>query len=253
MNILITGSNGYIGQKLVNSFISEHNIVKLTRQECDLANVNSVNEWFKNKKFDVVIHTAACGGNRLKKETSDILDENLIMFFNLLKHKSHFSKFINFGSGAEIYKTNSPYGLSKAVIAESMKDKPNFFNIRIYAAFDEEEDDRRFIKSNILRYKNKEPLVIHQDKKMDFFYMKDLISLVKYYINNDNPPKEIDCTYKQTLTLSQIASIINSLDNHKCEIVINSNNLDQQYCGTYTPLIDYFGIETGIKEVYKVI
>jgi hypothetical protein len=42
--------------------------------------------------------------------------------------------------------------------------------------------DDIFIKANILRYIKKEPIQIHENKCMDFFYMEDLISVVKYYI-----------------------------------------------------------------------
>ena len=41
--------------------------------------------------------------------------------------------------------------------------------------------------------------------------MKDLISLVDYYIHNDGI-KDINCSYEYKYTLSNIANIINQLD-----------------------------------------
>ena len=103
---------------------------------------------FEGKQFDVVIHTAVVGGSRLKKEDSSILDQNLKMHYNLLDQQDKYTKFIYFGSGAEVH-PNTPYGLSKFIINQSTKDKPNFHNLRIYGVFDENEWETRFIKTNI--------------------------------------------------------------------------------------------------------
>jgi nucleoside-diphosphate-sugar epimerase len=253
MKILITGGNGYIATRFKKNLQELYKITTVTRLDFDLTNREQTNKWFEDREFDIVIHTAAVGGNRLTTDTSKTLDQNLAMYYNILENKNNFKKFIHFGSGAEIYAKDSPYGISKIAIAESIKDKLNFYNIRIFAVFDENELDRRFIKSNILKYKKKESLTIHQDKKMDFFYMKDLVNLVRYYIEHDNLPKKIDCTYEKTYTLSEIAALINNLDKHKCEIVVQNFNVAQQYCGTFTPLIQYIGLEKGIEEVYKVV
>lgn len=60
MNILITGANGYIGKEIYNflSSSTNYNIYALTRQVCDLTNREDVDKFFKNKYFDIIIHTA---------------------------------------------------------------------------------------------------------------------------------------------------------------------------------------------------
>jgi nucleoside-diphosphate-sugar epimerase len=251
MKVLITGTNGYIGNLLQASLSSNYQVTKLSRKEADLTNFEQVKIFFSNKTFDIVIHCASKGGNRLIKDNWDVMDNNLLMYYNLLNFHTQFNKFIHFTSGAE--NRLDPYGLSKKIISKSIEDKKNFFNIKIFATFDENELSTRFIKSNLLRYKNKVPLLIHQDKKMDFFYSKDLIRLVEHYINNDNLPKTIDCTYQKTYTLREIATIINNIDNHKSEIIIDSPITGSPYCGIYTPILPYTGLEKGIKEVYKAI
>lgn len=253
MNILITGTNGYIGNLLYTSLFQKYQITKLTRKEADITNYRQIKNFFNKKNFDVVIHCASNGGSRLLKDDWDVMDNNLIMYYNLLKHKHHYKKFIHFTSGAEDELESSPYGLSKKVISKSIENKNNFFNIKIFATFDENELDTRFIKSNLLRYKNKQPLLIHENKQMDFFYTKDLISLVNHYISNNDLPKTIDCTYQKTYTLKEITTIINNLDTHKSKVAIKNTTPGVPYCGTYTPIIPYIGLEKGIKEVYKVI
>jgi nucleoside-diphosphate-sugar epimerase len=149
MNILITGGNGYIAKNLYEGLKDKHNITRISRDDFDLTDRVLTDKFFEEKYFDVVIHTAISGGSRLRKDTEDVLDENLIMYYNLLANESKFKKFISIGSGAEIFSQEEPYGLSKHVINYSMKNKPNFHNVRIFAVFDENELETRFIKTNI--------------------------------------------------------------------------------------------------------
>lgn len=250
-NILITGGTGYVGQSLFNYLKHDNKITLLTRKELDLTNPIETNSWFKDKYFDCVLHTAITGGNRTVLDTSHTLDNNILLYYNLLHNQDHFTRFINFGSGAELYSNDAPYGLSKFTIYKSILEKPNFFNIRIFAVFDENENSRRFIKSNILRYINQESLLIHKNKQMDFFYMSDLCELVKFYIKADNPPKEIDCTYSYSPTLLDIANIINDLDSYTCNIdILDNTGLDTSYTGYPNTLLNYFGLYSGIKEMY---
>jgi GDP-L-fucose synthase len=251
MKILITGGNGYVAKSLAYAFKSKYDITTISRSDFDLSNRKAVDKWFKTKYFDVVIHTAIVGGSRLKPEDSAILDQNLNMYYNLLNNKDKFNKFINFGSGFEFIPNPTPYAISKNTIYNSIIDKPNFYNIRIYGIFDENEWETRFIKTCIKRYINHQDLEIYKDKYTDFFYIQDLISLVDYYLNNNNPPKEINCTYKESYKLSNIANIINTLDNHKVKINTIEPELAPSYVGQFYELgLDYVGLEQGIKNVY---
>lgn len=250
--ILITGGNGYIAKSIKKELI-DYDIKMISRSDFDLTNKELVANFFKSANhFDVVIHTAICGGSRLKFEDSNTLDNNLKMYYNLLEHNHKFNKFISFGSGAELYYTNTLYGLSKKVISESIKNKLNFFNLRIFAVFDENELNTRFIKSNILRYIQKEPIAIYENKKMDFFYMKDLINLIKFYIETDNPSKEINCVYNKKYTLLDIANAINNLDNYNVNIK-NSNIYTNDYIGEFNIPINLIGFETGLRNVFNTL
>lgn len=252
MKILITGGNGYIAKSLYNSLKNKHDITCITRQDFNLTAFQAMNQFFQNKYFDVVIHCAVQGGSRLKEDSYKDMDINLSMYYNLLQHKPHYKKLIHLGSGAEIYNPESPYGLSKKVIANSISEIENFYNIRIFAVFDENELDTRFIKSNLKRYINREPIVIHQNKYMDFFYMEDLVSLVEFYILNENPPKEIDCSYYELKTLHHIANMINHLNGHQTLIQLNDSILGKEYIGKFTDLgLNYIGLEKGIETVYN--
>ena len=251
MNVLITGGNGYIAKSLSKNL---DNVTSITRKDFDLTDRHATNKWFEGKYFDIIIHTAVKGGSRLLVDGGNVFYENIQMFYNLLNNKHCFGKLINFGSGAELGIPSNPYGLSKNIISKIIDSEPYFYNIRIYGLFDKNELDTRFIKSNIKRYINKESIEIHQDKLMDFFYMKDLIELVRHFIYKDNLPKNVDCTYDiDACSLSDIAYIINDLSDYKVEIKVGEGK-GKKYVGDWNPInINYIGLEQGIKETYKQI
>ena len=254
MKILITGGNGYIAKSLYNTLKDKYNITCITKQDFDLTNSSDTLEYFSDKHFDIVIHCAVSGGSRLKQETWNDMDSNLKMYYNLLNCKNKFTKLIHFGSGAELIAQNTPYGLSKHIIRQSILEKDNFYNIRIFGVFDENELDTRFIKGNIKKYLNNQSITIHQDKFMDFFYMKDLVSLVEYYILNENLPSEVNCSYSEKYTLSNIANIINSLGNYRVNVDYNTEGMTEDYNFKDTnplPNIPFIGLENGIKQVYN--
>ena len=252
MNILITGGTGYIAKNLYEGLKDKHNVTTISRDDFDLTNRNLTDNFFKEKYFDVVLHTAIAGGSRLRKDTEDVLDQNLMMYYNLLANESKYKKFINIGSGAETFAQQEPYGLSKHVVNYSMKNKTNFHNVRIFAVFDENELASRFIKASVLKYLNDQPIEIHQDKLMDFFYMKDFIKLIEYCISAESLPKEVDCSYRNIYHLKDIARIINTLDENTVPIKIVNKKIGVGYVGTFTNLeIDYIGIEEGIESVFN--
>lgn len=258
MRILITGKNGYIAKSLVNNlgnhfdFTYPNFIATCGRDDFDLTDRQETNNWFsKYGYFDVVIHTAINGGSRLKKDDNGVLANNLKMFYNLLANKNRFGQLISFGSGMELNNPTDPYGLSKRIIWDIIKNDPKLNNIRIFGVFDENELDTRFIKNNLKNYINKEPLVIHQNRYFDFIYMQDLITIVKFIIVNPHI-KLIDCCYNEHYTLSEIADYINTLDSHYCEIKINNKKLDTPYKGHFINYkLNLKGLKQGIKKIYN--
>jgi dTDP-4-dehydrorhamnose reductase len=250
MRILITGANGYIGKTLYNSLNTKYDVVPLSRKELDVTNLKQVKDYLKNKYFDVVIHCAVEGGLRLEPENSSILDSNLKMYYNLLECKNHFNKFFYFGSGAE--KQDTFYGLSKKVLNQSIQGKDNFHNVRIFAVFNENELESKFVKTNIRNYITRKDIGIFQNKYMDFFYMDDLITLMDYCIVTDNLPKEINCSYNYSPTLYDVAQIINNLSDYKVNINIEEWGMAPLFNGSFTDLgLNYIGLEQGIKNVYN--
>ena len=254
MNVLITGGNGYIAQSLAKG-LKSHKVTLVTRKDFDLANSFDTRWWLQNKFFDVCIHTAVVGGSRLKEDDWSVLDDNLRMYYNLVENRNHFKRLIHFGSGAELYASDKPYGYSKKVIAQSILNNKEFYNLRIYGVFDENELDSRFIKANIKRYIDKVPMEIHQDKDMDFFYMEDLVTVVNHYITEPDPDKEFECTYDEHYDLVDIANMIMKADSHFTEINIRQFGKAPSYISPFQNKhsFDFVGLEEGIKRTYNKI
>lgn len=269
MKILITGAHGFIGRNLSKG-LQGHEITELTRDLVDLTSKEQTYRFFKYNYFDLVIHCAISGGRKDINDTSEVLWENLCMFYNLLNNKSKFGRLINIGSGAELdrsddinliypeYKDKYPldfYGMSKNIICRIVEGQYNFHNVRLFNVFGVGEENQRFIKSSILKYIKKQSIVIHQDKLMDFFYIEDLVKLINYFIDNKFFPKDINAVYKPKYHLSEIAGIINNLSDYKVDIIINEPGFSKSYIGkpliTEIVPIKFKGVEDSIKEIYN--
>jgi GDP-L-fucose synthase len=266
-SILITGAKGYIARNIASK-LDNCNVTLTDRTTLNPLNSDDVDAFFKDKYFDVVFHTAIKGGTRLAPDEENFVYQNCLMHFNLLKNEKHYGKYISFGSGAEFDRATNvnensnfdkslptdPYGMSKILIAKSGESFEKFYNLRIFNIFDEDELPTRMIKGNIYRYINKEKIVIHQDKYMDFMYFDDFMKIINYYIQNEKCPKSINCSYENKYLLSDIALIINNLDSHKVEVEIQDGQLGKSYTGKFE--LDHYGIEVnnlerGIQQCYS--
>ena len=142
------------------------------------------------------------------------------------------------------------------VLNQSIQDKDNFYNVRIFAVFDENELESKFVKTNIRNYITEKDIEIFQNKYMDFFSFDDFIKIVKMYIEEEagNLKKTVDCCYNKKYTLLDIAKIINNLDNHKVNTtVLNVEALGSEYTGVYCAnyKLNYKGLENSIKDMFK--
>jgi len=272
MKILITGGSGFIGRNLVKALDQEHDVFAPSSKELDMTNSYDVEKYLQNKYFDWVIHCAIKGGRRVKGDTPYDAYDNIKMFFNLMNNKDRFGKLINFASGAEFDRASAindksslkssyptdPYGMSKNVISRIIQECRNCYNFRVYGVFGADEDDTRFIKSNIKRYKNAQNLEIHQQKAFDFFYIEDLITIIKYYINNPKYPLDydMDLVYQQKYKLTDIGNMINNLSAYKVKVEASDHREAPSYLGSNLgiPLdIELVGLEEGIKRVYNAL
>lgn len=258
MIILITGGKGFIATEIYNKLKYKYTVFNPSRHEFNLLDKSSITTYFDNNIiYDLIIHTAIKGGSRLIIDSSDIFYDNIKMFYNLLEHKNKFLKLINFSSGASydrnidingenkilLSNPDDYYGISKNVIDRLILNIDNFYNIRIFNVFSENEKESRFIKTCIKHAAQKQDIIINNDRYFDFFNIDDLIKVIEYYLTSTNLEKDIDLCYKKKYKLSEIAEII--IKNKNINIIIDMvSNLN--YIGNCEKLYKYNIPFTGL-------
>lgn len=248
MNILITGSNGFIGRHLINYLINKtsHKIYAPSSKELNLTDEAKIDEYIRLNSIHFIIHAANKGGGRDTTDMKNIAEYNLRMFFNLAKHEKKVKKIINLGSGAE-YGKHKPivnakeddvnlqlpldeYGFYKAIISRYIERSDKIVNLRIFGCYGEYENYRyKFISNAILKNLLHLPITINQNVFFDYIYIKDLIRMISYFIENDGDYKFYNITRGEKIDLVTLANLVNEVSSFKSEIRILHDGLSKEY------------------------
>jgi len=273
-SVLLLGSNGFIGKNLVNSLKDVYDLSFPNSKVLDLLDTDAVAQYIKSHKFDTIIHCATHNATITSKKDQHILQNNLLMFFNVARLEKYFKRMIYFGSGAEYssnaylprmkesyfnsYVPTDEYGLSKYVMAIHAGKSRNIFDLRLFGVYGAFEDWRiRFISNAICRAQFHEPITIQKNVHFDYLYVKDLCVIVKKFIGAKTIPYHHFniCTGK-SIDLNSIAKIVLSVSKSSVPIVIKKHGLKKEYSGDNRRLLNFIGkfpytsMEQSINELY---
>lgn len=258
MNIFITGAGGFVGKHLVEHLKDKYSLLIPSHKELNLLDENAVDTFFKNNKVDVVIHTALVGGSRIEEAAESALEQNLRMFFNIIRNKKHFKKLIHCGSGAE-YDKRFPiikakeedsdkrvpideYGFGKYVCSKYVENSEHIVCLRIFAVFGPGEDYRyRFISNAICRNIFGLPITMRQNVYFDYIYIKDFVKIVDYFVENKGKHKFYNIGTGKSVDLKTIAKKINEMADKKSKIIIKKKGLNNEYSCNNTRLTKELG------------
>lgn len=273
--IFLTGANGFIGRNIADKLSKKYIFFAPTHNQLDLLNFDSVSSFFqKNGPFDLVIHTAIAGGNRITGDGEEYAMSSMRMFFNIASNEKYFKRFFYFGSGIEYGKEKpikkvsevdfgvrvpkSNWGLYKYSCAEFVQTHHKFVNLRIFGAFGRWEDYRiRFISNSICKNINSLPIVINQNIKMDYLYIDDLVLIVDRFINKRLKFNAYNLTPTKSTDLISIAEIINSVSNKKVPVIIKNKGFSPEYTGNNKRLLQEIGnfnftkIDKSISQLFQ--
>lgn len=272
MNVLVTGATGFLGSNVVKISNNNFNFLGVTKSNLNLFSTTDIDSFIFKNKIEAVIHCAIEGGHRLEKDDYDVFYKNILMYENLIKFKDRYKIFINIASGAEfdrrndinLYKEeelykNIPidyYGLSKNIISKLNNQFDRGINLRIFNCFYPNERNTRFISNNIKKYINREPMIVHQDRYIDFLFLPDFIKVLEHFLNLPKDlPNDINISYKEKYKLSDILNKINNLNSYKSEIIVENEGLNLSYTGNSSKFeklnLSLEGIDKGINYCYN--
>lgn len=250
MKILITGGQGFIGKNLFAYLKGIYQIENPGRQKLNLLDPEQVFQYLKEKRFDVIIHTAVYDAVAVgsTKDPAKVLEFNLKMFFNLVRAENFFGKMIYFGSGAEFnrsdwkakmredyFDTHVPadqYGLSKYIMTQFALSHKKIYNLRLFGVFGKNDDWKTRVIPNLccLAIRN-QSLIIDQNKDYDYLYVEDLAKIVRWFIEHRPKKKVYNVCTGRTIDFLTIARKIIKISGKKLALKVIKRGLGKEYSG----------------------
>ncbi|MBF0359010.1 MAG: NAD(P)-dependent oxidoreductase [Magnetococcales bacterium] len=266
MEVLITGTNGFIGRNLKEFFEKKaYNLKCPKRGELNLLDSDAVYNYLKDNKFDAIIHLGV---------TLTSVEENLKMYFNIERCSAFFGKLICVGSGAEFdmrnyqpkmdesyFKKHIPtdiYGFSKYVIARDIETNPaNIYNLRVWGIYGKYEDySRRFISNNICRLLSGLDISINRNMYFDYLYVDDFSRIVEAFIENTPKKKIYNTCSGERVGLVDLAKMINEVHGGGSNIIVKQEGENPEYTGDNSMFLKEFDsirftkVQDAIREMY---
>jgi len=196
MNLILTGSTGFLGSHLLRRLIKlNHNVVCLKREISNLWRVNNLldkADWLNletidlkevliNKKIDCILHCATHYG-RKEIDPLQTIEANLLLPLKLL-HASKNTKVFSFiNTDTVLDKRISHYSLSKGQFVDWLKFYSEEYIIvnlaleHFYGPGDDSTKFSSFIINELMDNKEKNIDLTKGQQKRDFIYIDDVIS-----------------------------------------------------------------------------
>lgn len=272
--LLVTGARGFIGRNIVEYLSSRYQVFAPAREELDLLNENSVEDYFSRNDIDVVIHSATTPGHRNAAPVEDLVARNLRMFDNIVRNARNFAKMIYLGSGAIYderhyvpkmeesfagrYVPADPHGYSKYLIAKFVEHNDDVVELRLFGVFGKHEDySIRFISNAICKTLFDLPITLRQDRYFDYVFVDDLGPILEPFIERDPAEKFYNVTPDTAVSLKRVAEQVASRAAKPCRILVQQPELGPEYSGSnarlkkFMPQLALTRIEVAIDRLYS--
>lgn len=275
MNILLTGSGGFIGRNIKRFLSKKYNFLCPRSYELDLTDANEVGHFFAENRIDFVIHCGTVGGVRGQTDESLTVEKNLDMVNNILRFKGENVRVIVFGSGAmydrkrNLHKVTEQeigkiiptelYGLSKLKISEIVKSRSDMLCLNIFACYGYDEKPSRFPSYAIGQASKGETIQINNNCVFDYLFIDDFINILDHFIEHWSNHKIINVTPTDSISLKELADLVNLLINNQVQVKVMNNSLGLEYTGDNKILLEeipdlrFTPMNVGLKKLMSYI
>jgi len=259
MKVFLTGGRGFIGRNLIENLSRDIEIISPTSRDLDLTDQDAVEHFVRANDFDVVVHTATWNATaNSPKDRQQVLEKNLVMFFNLARLRDHFGKMIYFGSGAEYdmrhyrpfmqedyFDTHIPvdqYGFSKYIMAKYIDAADNIVDLRVFGCFGPYEDwEIRFISNAMCKALHGLPITLRQNVFFDYIWVQDLVRMTEWTMKTPTKFRHYNACTGQHVDLLTLAHMINDVTGADVPVVVGQDGFKTEYSGDNTRIVIEMG------------
>jgi nucleoside-diphosphate-sugar epimerase len=267
LRILLTGGSGFIGRNLLEALRAKHEVFAPSHRALDVADTAAVDRLFRERRFDVVLHAAVEGGDR-------VLESTLRGYWNLARHAEEIGRLFYFGSGAEYGKQRDlvkvseteigrfvpqdAYGLAKFLCNEDARRRPRVTNLRLFGVYGPHEGYLfRFISNSIVKTLLGMDIVVRQDVVFDYLHVADLVAIVDRLIQSQPDVTDVNVTPTESISLRLILAIISKAASRPLPVAFKTEGFNFQYTGhngtllRLVPEFPFTPYEAGIHRLYS--
>ena len=256
LKILLTGGTGFIGRNLKEAWQSKYDLYAPTRQELNLLDAAAVEQYLREGRFDVVVHTANTNDVVYQVNEYQVLDRNLRMFFNLKRCNGLYGKLYYFGSGAEYdmrhyiphmpehyFGTHipaDPYGFSKYIMSQAAGE--NIYDLRLFGVFGKyEEWKRRFISNMIYLNLNGKLMQMNQNMYFDYLFVDDLSRIMEWFLTHEPLHHHYNLCSGTRVDLLSLAQTVIRQSGVLGQIAVRQEGWKPEYTGDNSRLLTELG------------
>ncbi|XTP69466.1 GDP-L-fucose synthase [Parelusimicrobium proximum] len=251
-----------------------HNVMPVRSAVFDLTDCSALNSFCEDINPDIFILAGFYGISDPANVAEDVYGINKKILDNFIDAAGGRPVF-TFGSGAEFDKSRpikkaketdlgssvprDLYGLAKYKLSQDIKQYANVYNLRLFGTYGPNEGKQRFITHAINCYLDGAPITIRQDVVFDYLFIDDLCNILLKFVENPPPHRFINITPTESISLTEIADIVNNLAEHKSEVTVGNPGLANEYTGDNSVLLSclpefkFTSYKDGITKLYEYL